>query len=48
MKSNLLNEKTSGGNFGKWADSQQLVSNSRELGLMDKWFCIWEISDYPK
>jgi hypothetical protein len=48
MKSNLLNEKTSGGNFGKWADSQQLVSNSRELGLMDKWFCIWEISANPK
>jgi mutator protein MutT len=25
-----------------------LVSNSRELGLMEKWFCIWEISDNPK
>ena len=27
---------------------QQLVSNSRELGLMEKWFCIWKISDNPK
>ena len=27
---------------------QQLVSNSRELDLMEKWFCIWQISDKPK
>ena len=28
--------------------AQQLVSNSRELGLMEKCFCIWQISDNPK
>ena len=29
-------------------NAQQLVSNSREIGLMEKWSCIWEISDNPK
>jgi hypothetical protein len=28
--------------------AQQLVSNSRESGLMEKWFCIWQIGDNPK
>ena len=27
---------------------QQLVSNSRELGLMEKWFCIWKIRQIRK